>query len=201
MRRIIAAAEQRLAETVTAPSPAARLMKSRYRTAALAHGAWHVARDVGAKLIACWSQQGGTARYLSQTGTTIPIIAYSSDEREVRRMALLRGVYPRLFSLGGTGLAVHTSALSSHHPSAKGGTGGSPASGEPQDPPSTPTTLSNLSLSAWNTQVEQDLLTLGWIQPGDPIILVAGKPLGVKGATCSLAIHYTGNKNTGYMRM
>jgi pyruvate kinase len=157
MRRIIASAEKKLIETVDAPSPAARLMKSRYRTAALAHGAWHVARDIGARLAICWSQEGGTARYLSQTGMTIPIVAYSSDERQVRRMALLRGVTARLM-----------------------------------DPPA--------SLGDWNLRVEADLLEVGWLQAGDPVVLVAGKPLGVRGSTCSLAIHYTGNRTTGFMR-
>ena len=160
MRRVIRAAERKLADDTSAPSPAARLIKSRYRTAALAHGAWHVAHDIGAKLVACWSQEGGAARYLSQTSMSIPIVAYSSDDRHVRRMALLRGVTARRMDV----------------PS--GGT-----------------------LSEWNVQVEQDLLALGWVQPGDPIVLVAGKPLGVKGATCSLAIHYTGNRTTGYMRV
>lgn len=99
MRRIASVAEANLAARCTAPSPSRRLQESRYRTAALAHGAWHVARDLGAKLVVCWSQRGGTARYLSQTGIPIPVIAYSSDEREVRRMALLRGVTPRLMEL------------------------------------------------------------------------------------------------------
>jgi pyruvate kinase len=183
MRRVIAAAERMLAETTTTPSPAARLIKSKYRTAALAHGAWHVARDIGAKLIVCWSQEGGAARYLSQTGPNIPIIAYSSDERQVRRMSLLRGVFPRLFVLGGTG--------------------SSSASGTANLDTRTPLQVSSpapLSLADWNAQIEQDLLAEGWLEPGDPIILVAGKPLGVKGSTCSLAIHYTGNKTTGYMR-
>jgi pyruvate kinase len=160
MRRVAAAAERTLADRDTAPSPATRLIKSRYRTAALAHGAWHVAHDTGAKLVACWSQEGGTARYLSQTGLSIPIVAYSSDERQVRRMALLRGVTARYMAV--------------------------PASG---------------TLSEWNLLIEKDLLALGWIQPGDPMVLVAGKPLGVKGSTCSLAIHYTGNRTTGYMRV
>ena len=160
MRRVAAAAERTLVDSITTPSPSARLIKSRYRTAALAHGAWHVAHDVGAKLIACWSQEGGAARYLSQTGPRIPIVAYSNDARYVRRMALLRGVTARYMPVPATG-----------------------------------------TLSEWNQLVEQDLLALGWIQPGDPIVLVAGKPLGVKGATSTLAIHYTGNLTTGYMRV
>ncbi len=99
MRRIMRAAETRIAERCERPSPSRRLAESHYRTAALAHGTWHAARDLGAKLVVCWSQRGGTARYLSQTGLPIPVIAYSSDEREVRRMAILRGVTPRLMEL------------------------------------------------------------------------------------------------------
>lgn len=160
MRRIIERAEKRLAEEAKTATPGAKLVQSRYRTAALAHGAWHVATDIGAKLVACWSQEGGTARYLSQTGLTIPIVAYSSDDRQVRRMALLRSVTPRYML--------------------------PPVSG---------------TLGEWNQMVERDLLDLGWIAPGDPIVLVAGKPLGVKGATSTLAVHYTGNRTTGYMRV
>lgn len=163
MRRIVAAAETRFTDETTgpaAPTPARRLVQSRYRTAALAHGAWHIAHDAGAKIIACWSQEGGTARYLSQTGLAIPIVAYSSDDRHVRRMALLRGVTARHMHV--------------------------PASG---------------TLAEWNMLVEEDLLILGWIRPGDPIVLLAGKPLGSKGATSTIALHYTGNRTTGFMRV
>lgn len=160
MRRIVAAAEGRIAETRTQPSPSARLMKSRYRTAALAHGAWHVAHDIGAKIVACWSQEGGTARYLSQTGMDVPIVAYTSSERAMRRMSLLRSVTARV---------------------------------TPPPPDGT--------LSTWNEQVERDLRALGWVRDGDPIVLVAGKPLGVKGATSAVAVHYTGNRSTGFMKV
>ena len=94
MRRIIARAEESLAETRTAPNPPRGVLSTGYRTAALAHGAWYVARDVGAKLVVCWSQAGGSARYLSQTGFGIPIIAYSSSRPHLRGMAILKGVRP-----------------------------------------------------------------------------------------------------------
>jgi len=158
MRRIAAAAEERVALSMTQPSPAARITKSRYRTGALAHGAWHVATDVGARVVACWSQEGGAARYLSQAGFAIPIIAYSNSDRQVRRMALLRGVTARLMRV--------------------------PTSG---------------TLREWNQMVEADLRELGWIKDGDPVVLVAGKPLGIKGAANTITIHYTGNKATGFM--
>lgn len=158
MRRVADAAERKKSATITQPSPGSRLVKSRYRTAALAHGAWHVAVDIGAKLVACWSQEGGTARYLSQTGLPMPIIAYTSSEREVRRMALLRGVQARLMSV-------------------------------PKDG----------TLREWNAAVEADLRAEGWVRDGDPVVLVAGKPLGVHGSTNTIAIHYTGNRTTGFM--
>ncbi len=157
MRRTIEAAEARVAPTLTRPSPPARLVQSRYRTAALAHGAWHIAHDLGAKLVVCWSQHGGAARYLSQNGFPFPIVAYSSDERETRRMALLRGV----------------TAIYSPVP-----TGG--------------------SLGAWNEQVDAALIERGWVSAGDPIVLIAGRPLGHAGAANTVAVHYVGNTFTGF---
>ncbi|MGE3107962.1 MAG: pyruvate kinase [Phycisphaerales bacterium] len=157
MRRTIEAAEARMAGSVKEPSPPARLIESRYRTAALAHGAWHVARDLGAKLVVCWSQRGGAARYLSQNGFAFPIIAYSSDERETRRMALLRGV-----------TAIYSPV---------------PAGG---------------SLGAWNEQADRELVARGWAAVGDPIVLIAGRPLGQSGAANTVAVHYVGNSFTGF---
>lgn len=94
MRRIASAAEENIASTQqTAVHKAPQqLVQSKYATAALAHGAWQIARDIGAKAVVCWSQAGGTARYLSQNDFDIPIIAYSSSLRACRGMAILRGV-------------------------------------------------------------------------------------------------------------
>ena len=95
MRRIVSAAETMMApRLLMRPTPPAEVIQTGYRTAALAHGAWYVARDVGARLVVCWSQSGGLARYLSQMGLAVPVIAYSSSEVQTRRMALLRGVTP-----------------------------------------------------------------------------------------------------------
>ena len=66
----------------------------RERTAALAHGAWTMAQDYGAKMIIVWSQLGGGARLLSQNNFSIPIIALSSDHRALRHMQLMRGIVP-----------------------------------------------------------------------------------------------------------
>lgn len=160
MRRIVGEAEKLLAEQHKQPSPAAHPLKSRYRTAALAHGAWHISRDIGAVMLVCWSQEGGTARYLSQTGVQLPIVAYSSSPRHVRRMSLLRGVTPRLMSVPSTG-----------------------------------------TLAEWNAMLEKDLLELGWVRPGDPIVILAGKPLGVQGSTHAVAVHTIGSPESGFMRV
>lgn len=94
MRRIAQYTEQYLATLPQEPSPPQKLIESRYRTAALAHGVWTIAQDIAAKFIVVWSQQGGGARYLSQNKFTVPIIAISSDDRAARQMQLLRGVMP-----------------------------------------------------------------------------------------------------------
>lgn len=161
MARIIRAAESRMDESgaaVAQPSPPRQAVQSGYPTAALAHGAWDVAHGVRARLVVCWSQEGGAARYLSQTGFRIPIIACSSSVVQTRRMALLRGVCPLLMELppgGGT-------------------------------------------LAEWNARVDAELIARGWAREGDAIVLVAGRPLGVKGATNALATHYVGNPMTGF---
>lgn len=94
MTRIIQVAEGHMAELPQRSSPPRFFLEQRYRVAAIAHGTWHIAQDFGAELIVCWSQKGNTARFLSQNRFTIPIVAYSSDARYTRRMALLGGVSP-----------------------------------------------------------------------------------------------------------
>mgnify|MGYP001199449133 CR=1 FL=1 len=157
MRRIIEAAEEELNTTAADARPPARIIEQKYRTAALAHGAWYLARDVGARAVVCWSESGGSARYLSQTGFRVPIVAYSSNPRSTRRMGLLRGV-----------TAIETKP---------------PSSGR---------------LGDWATQVEKDLLARSWVKPGDSIILMAGKPLGVPKVVDSMAVMTIGDPTSGY---
>lgn len=94
MRRIAEQTEAHLALQPPRGSAPVRLVESRYRTAALAHGVWTTAQDWGARFIVVWSQHGGGARYLSQNNFNIPILAVSSDERALRQMQLARGVTP-----------------------------------------------------------------------------------------------------------
>lgn len=94
MRRIAHSAEEHLASLPARESAPEVLREQRYRTAALAHGAWCIAQDIGAELVVCWSESGGSARYLSQNDFQIPIVAYTTSIKAARRMALLRGVTP-----------------------------------------------------------------------------------------------------------
>ena len=94
MTRIIRAAEDRLADLPHRATPPPIFTQQKSRVAAIAHGAWHIAADFGAEMVVAWSQQGTSARFLSQNNFRIPILAYSSDERFTRRMAVLGGVSP-----------------------------------------------------------------------------------------------------------
>ena len=155
MKRIMMSAEEYVATLPHYPSPPMKVIEKHYPTAALAHGVWHIAQDLGAKIIVCWSETGGTARYLSQTGFRIPIVACSSSERMTRRMSILLGVTP-----------VH------------------------MEPPA--------SLAEWNEWVDAFLLSSGLAKRGDPVVLVAGRPLGKAKATNTIAVHAVGDLDRGY---
>ncbi|MCK6476648.1 MAG: pyruvate kinase [Phycisphaerales bacterium] len=157
MTRIGLAAEEHIHSQPAVESAPSRLIQSHVAIAALCRGAWRIATDTRAVAVVCWSERTGTARYLSQNGFRVPIIAYSSSIRATRRMALLRGVTPVLAR-----------------------------------PPKTGT------LGEWNEQVDNYLVGHGLAKPGDPIVLVAGKPLGKAKAANSIAIHRVGETATGY---
>ncbi len=59
---------------------------------AVAYGAFHTARRVGAKAIVCLTELGNTALKLSSFRPPIDVIAVTFDESTRRKMALVRGV-------------------------------------------------------------------------------------------------------------
>ena len=61
----------------------------------IAHAACAIAREVGAKLIVTLTETGLTTRLVSKARPTAPILAFASDERTLRRLALYWGVTPR----------------------------------------------------------------------------------------------------------
>ncbi len=67
-------------------------------TTAVAHGASLLARELDARLVAVWTDTGNTARLLSKTRLSIPIIGLSPDEEVCRRTAMYYGVVPARLS-------------------------------------------------------------------------------------------------------
>ncbi|MDQ2646517.1 MAG: pyruvate kinase, partial [Myxococcota bacterium] len=61
----------------------------------IAHAAVAIAREVGAKLVVALTETGVTARLVSKARANAPIVAFSSDQRTLRQLALLWGVAPR----------------------------------------------------------------------------------------------------------
>jgi pyruvate kinase len=61
----------------------------------IAHAAVAIAREVGAKLVVALTETGVTARLVSKARGNVPIVAFSSDQRTLRQLALLWGVAPR----------------------------------------------------------------------------------------------------------
>lgn len=94
MARIIAVSEDRMGDLPRIQLPEPRLPEYAHRSAALAHGAMHIAREAKAGLVAVWSQAGGMAGYLSRLDFDIPILAFTSSHVAARRMALLGHVMP-----------------------------------------------------------------------------------------------------------
>jgi pyruvate kinase len=92
LRDIAEKTEQYVVQERRQTLPPRLLQMSFHRTAALAHGALAIARDVNARLVVVWSQAGGSARYLSKNRLPIPVVALSTDAGAVRRMALYYGV-------------------------------------------------------------------------------------------------------------
>lgn len=93
MRLITESAEAWIDHLPHEPSEA-DLPEFRFRSAALALGAWHVVKKGDVKIVAVWSESGGMARYLSQTGFRVPILAFSSSGASCRRMNMFGGVIP-----------------------------------------------------------------------------------------------------------
>jgi len=97
MRRIAIETERSILEShLRQPRVSTKLVESRNRLSALAHGAWDIVHDAGARIVAVWSESGDAAQLLSQIGLRIPILAFTTEARVAQRMALFSGVTPIL---------------------------------------------------------------------------------------------------------
>ncbi len=157
MSRIIKVTENRMDQLALRQGIPTHLKEHPFRSAAIAHGVWHIAEELGAKAIAVWSEAGGMARYLSQYNFRVPIFAYTSSGVGARRMALYGGVTPVL-----------------------------------TPPPETG------RLRDWTDMVETRLLDGGLAEKGDPVLLVAGKPLGAILAQNTVSVLRIGDPASGF---
>ncbi|MEM8835271.1 MAG: pyruvate kinase [Planctomycetota bacterium] len=156
MARVLHVTEASLhASEAHSARPPQKPRETRERTWAIAHGTWHMAQDIGAKLVVVWSQSGGTARALSRNGFRCPIVAFSSDIRSVRRMDILYGV-----------TSLHLNEVPQHR-------------------------------SDFAQMADVIILERGWVNRGDPVIFIGGKPLDRPGATNTVAIRYAGELTPG----
>ena len=97
MRRIAIETERSLLKSpVRQPRISSKLVESRNRLSALAHGAFYVVHDTDARIVAVWSESGDAAQLLSQIGMRIEILAFTTEPRVASRMALFAGVTPIL---------------------------------------------------------------------------------------------------------
>ena len=94
MRRIAEHTEAYLGEKPPPDRPPGRLVASRHWMAALAHGVWTVATDIGAKFVYVWTRRGHGARFLSQNTFHVPVIAVTPDGHIARQIQFFRGVFP-----------------------------------------------------------------------------------------------------------
>lgn len=72
--------------------------KTMQLSGAVARGVWQIVRDLRASLVCVWSQTGATARIFSKYRYPVPIVAFSSNDRVLRQMALQFGVIPQMMS-------------------------------------------------------------------------------------------------------
>lgn len=63
-------------------------------SSAVAEAAVRMAQDIGARVIACFTKSGLTARLISKQGSMLPIVAFTSDKKVLTRIPILRGVTP-----------------------------------------------------------------------------------------------------------
>jgi pyruvate kinase len=67
-------------------------LKTLQVSSAMAKGVWQIVQDMKLRLVVVWSQTGSTARLFSKHRMSVPILALSSDQRALRRMAMHYGV-------------------------------------------------------------------------------------------------------------
>ncbi len=97
MKRIISTAEGRLFYTETGSRLDIQKVRPESRISyAVADAALRAASDLGARCIVAFTRSGYTALLASKCKPSVPVVAFTPDERVMRRMALYWGVRPFL---------------------------------------------------------------------------------------------------------
>ena len=84
----------RRAEADAPPADECRPLAAQGVPAAIARATWHVARDVGAKVIVTPTRSGSTARLVAATRPPVPVLALSSDPHTTGALSLTWGTTP-----------------------------------------------------------------------------------------------------------
>jgi pyruvate kinase len=66
---------------------------------AIAHAAVHIAGEIGARVLVAFTESGTSPRLISKARPAVPIVAFASDEANLRPLALYWGVVPQLLAL------------------------------------------------------------------------------------------------------
>ena len=74
------------------------LDKTSALSSAVAAGVWEMVHELKAKLVVLWSHSGATARVFSKFRFSVPVVAFTNEERTRRQMKLHYGVIPRPMS-------------------------------------------------------------------------------------------------------
>ncbi len=94
IQRIARVTESYLEENVNV-HPKSATVDELVQTASMARSVGQIVDDIGAKLVAVWSQGGSSARLLSKARIDAAVLALSSEERSCHQMCLHYGVLPR----------------------------------------------------------------------------------------------------------
>ncbi|MCY2955195.1 MAG: pyruvate kinase [Planctomycetota bacterium] len=94
----IAAVTETYLDTIDHPIHPSVLDKTSALSSAVAAGVWEMVQEIKAKLVVLWSHSGATARVFSKFRFSVPVVAFTNEERTRRQMILHYGVIPRPMS-------------------------------------------------------------------------------------------------------
>ncbi len=95
LRRVAGRANAYLRTVAPCNEPPRHVPDSRFHSEALARGVGTIVHAMDAAMVIAWFADDGSVAYLSRNRMTRPILAFSDNERALRRLCLSHGVIPR----------------------------------------------------------------------------------------------------------